>query len=102
VDGNMTEGWCALRDSVTGDTIGLSYPVDKLPYFGIWVNEGGYKNQYNVAPEPSTGALDRLDIAKQWNKVCVLKAKSEYTWYLNLTFDTVQQINQIDADGYIR
>ena len=94
--------WCALRDLVTGDTVGLSYPVNKLPYLGIWVNEGGYKDQYNIAPEPGTGALDRLDIAKQWNRVSVLKAKSEYSWYLNITLDTVSKVSFIDQDGHIK
>jgi hypothetical protein len=98
----MTEGWCALKDSSTGDTVGMSYPVDKLPYLGIWVNEGGYKDQYNVALEPCTGALDRLDIAKQWKKVSTLKAKSEFSWYLNMTFDRGRKVNLVDSDGFIR
>ena len=101
VDGKMEEGWCALRSKPTGDTIGLSYPVEKLPYFGIWVNEGGYNNQYNAAPEPCTGMMDRLDIARQFNKVCVLKAKSEYTWFLNLTFDTIEKVTRISTEGQI-
>jgi len=65
---NMDEGWCSLHDSKTGDIITLSYPFDKVPYLGIWINEGGYLGQYNIALEPCTGAFDRIDIANQWNR----------------------------------
>jgi galactose mutarotase-like enzyme len=103
VTGKMDEGWCALQDTVTGDTIGLSYPVDKVPYLGFWINEGGWADQYNAALEPCSGALDRLDTAVQWNQSAVVKAKSEYNWYLNLTFDTVNsEIHYIDEKGNIK
>jgi hypothetical protein len=98
--GNVTEGWCALHNSLTGNTIGLSYPIDKVPYLGIW--EGIVNGQYITALEPCTGDLDYLDTAIQWNRVSVIKAKSVYKWYLNLTFDTVTGVNHIDENGLIR
>lgn len=98
----MKEGWCALQDTKTKETIALSYPVDKVPYLGIWVNEGGFLNQYNVALEPCTGAFDRVDTAKQWNKVGLLKAKTEYKWFINITIDTKDSINHVDENGIIR
>lgn len=100
--GRMQEGWCALHDTKTGDVVALSYPVDKVPYLGMWVNEGGYWGQYNVAPEPCTGALDRVDTAKQWDQVGTIKAKSEYDWFLNITFDSAAEINFVDEYGVIK
>ena len=95
----MEEGWCALRNDASGDIIGLSYPVDKLPYLGVW--EGIFGKDYITALEPCTGAMDRLDVAKLWNKAGVIEAKSEYVWYLNLTFDTTRDFQFIDADGFL-
>jgi len=94
------EGWCALHNTSSGETIGLSYPTDKLPYLGVW--EGIINDKYITALEPVTGALDRLDVSKLAGKVSVIKAKSEYEWFLNLTFETVDKINDIDQDGYIK
>jgi len=89
--GKVKEGWCALHDKKNGDVIGLSYPISQVPYLGFWINEGGCCGQYNVALEPCTGALDRLDTAVQWNQAAVLEAGSEYEWYLNMTFDNAYQ-----------
>jgi hypothetical protein len=59
-------------------------------------------NQYITALEPVTGALDRLDMAKLASKAGVIKARSKYEWFLNLTFETVNEINDIDQDGHIK
>jgi len=95
-----TEGWCALRNTSSGETIGLSYPVDKLPYLGVW--EGIINDQYITALEPVTGSLDRLDVSRLAGKAGVIKAKSNYKWFLNLTIETVSEINNIDRDGFIK
>ena len=94
------EGWCALHNISTGETIGLSYPTDKLPYLGVW--EGIINDKYITALEPVTGALDRLDVSKLAGKVGVIKARSEYEWFLNLTFQIVNEINDIDQNGYFK
>ena len=54
-----------------------------------------------TALEPVTSALDRLDVAKLAGKAGVIKARSEYEWFLNLTFEAVNEINTINPDGYI-
>lgn len=94
------EGWCALHNSLSGDTIGLSYPYDKLPYLGVW--EGIVNDRYIAALEPVTGAFDRLDVAKLAGKAGVIKAGLKYEWFLNLTFESVNQVNSIDQDGYFK
>ena len=94
------EGWCALHNTSSGETIGLSYPNDKLPYLGVW--EGIINDKYITALEPVTGALDRLDVSKLSGKAGVIKARSRYEWFLNLTFETVNELNYIDQNGYIK
>lgn len=102
VYGKVKEGWCALYDSKNGDVIGLSFPVNKVPYLGFWINEGGYGGQYNAALEPCIGALDRIDTAKQWNQVGIIEAKSEVDWFLNIVFGTADIVNYIDEEGNIK
>jgi hypothetical protein len=94
------EGWCALRNTSSGETIGLSYPADKLPYLGVW--EGIINDQYISALEPVTGSLDRLDVSRLVGKAGLIKAKSNYERFLNLTIETVNEINDIDKDGFIK
>lgn len=101
VCGKEKQGWSALRDIKTNESIVLSYPASKVPYLGIWVNEGGYANQYNVALEPCTGTLDRLDTAIQWNQVSSVKAYCTEEWFLNITFDKVEYITGVDLQGNI-
>ena len=46
----VTEGWCILRDETKKLSIGVSFPKDTVPYLGMWLNEGGYAGQFNIAP----------------------------------------------------
>ena len=63
---------------------------------------GIINDKYITALEPVTGALDRLDVSKLAGKVGVIKARSEYEWFLNLTFQIVNEINDIDQNGYFK
>jgi galactose mutarotase-like enzyme len=82
--GRAPEGWCLLRDAGRDLTIGLSYPKETVPYLGIWLNEGGYAGQYNVAPEPASAAMDRLDAAALWGTGSLLGPRERRRWVLNL------------------
>ncbi len=80
--GPVSEGWCRLHDPQSGLTIELSFPPREVPYLGMWLNEGGYAGQYNIAPEPCTGAMDRLDFARLWGMGSVLQAGESREWFL--------------------
>jgi hypothetical protein len=68
--------------------IGLSYPARAVPYLGIWLDEGGLAGQYNIAPEPATAAMDRLDLARMWGTSSVLEARGTLEWHLNITVES--------------
>ena len=85
--GPATEGWCELRYPTAGLTVRLAFPIEEVPYLGMWVNEGGWKGHYNVAPEPATGAMDRVDAAKTWGMNSVLPARQSKTWRLKISVD---------------
>ncbi|MFC5468575.1 hypothetical protein ACFPPD_07565 [Cohnella suwonensis] len=95
----VEEGWCALHNTVSGHAVGLSYPIEKVPYLGVW--EGIMDGRYVAALEPCAGDLDALDTAIQWNRAGVIPAKSSYEWHLNLTFDVVDRVGSIDRTGLI-
>ncbi len=78
----IPEGWCGYRYSSDNSAIILSFPEDKVPYLGIWVNEGSFHGFNNLALEPCTGSFDRPDLARLYKHNSVLNAKGEYSWYL--------------------
>jgi hypothetical protein len=79
------EGWCILHNPEARINIGLTWPCDAVPYLGVWVNEGGWEHQYNVAPEPATGAMDRVDFSGMWGMNSVLPAGTSRQWWLAIT-----------------
>jgi hypothetical protein len=78
----VTEGWCMIRDDAAALTVGMAFPREKVPWLGMWLNEGGYAGQYNIAPEPATAAMDRIDFSKMWGMGSVLPPASRVEWFL--------------------
>ena len=54
--GPVPRGECAVYNEKSGEYIKFVFPVDKVPYLGIWLNENGLVNQSNIALEPCTGS----------------------------------------------
>jgi hypothetical protein len=63
----------------------MAWPPETVPYLGMWVNEGGWADQYNVAPEPATGGMDRVDAAGMWGMNSVLRGGETLQWWLSIT-----------------
>lgn len=85
----LEQGWCAVHDPRAGNFLKFSFPVAKIPYVGVWINEGGWPlsgpPSYNVALEPCIGCPDKLDIAIQRGEYAFLRGQGENTWTLVLT-----------------
>ncbi|MEG6586087.1 hypothetical protein [Dendrosporobacter sp. 1207_IL3150] len=71
----------------------LLFPVDKVPYLGVWVNEGGFKGEYNCALEPATGYFDRLDTAYLLNSIDLLGPGAVKEWYLEIRLTSYEMNN---------
>lgn len=97
----LKKGWCALKYPNSETVFAVSFPVETVPYLSIIQGEGGAFGLYNVFFEPCTAPYDRIDVAKLHGKNSVLKARSEYRWYLNITVDRKNQIKYIDENGNI-
>ena len=88
-----------LRDDASALTIGMAWPKEKVPYLGMWLNEGGYAGQFNIAPEPATAAMDRIDFAKMWGMGSVLAPKSRHEWHLIITLGEGKEPHGISPSG---
>jgi hypothetical protein len=95
----LSEGWCLLFDPVRKLNIGMAFPVEQVPYLGMWLNEGGYMGQYNIAPEPATGAMDRIDCAKLWGMNSVLGARETLEWHLIISVDEGKRARGVGEQG---
>lgn len=67
----------------------LRFPSSKVPYLGVWINEGGFKGEYNCALEPSTGYYDSLATAYQYNRVSPLAPGKTLDWYLDIELESL-------------
>lgn len=70
-----------------GTTLTLDAPADRVPYLGVWTDECGYGGygMACVAPEPCTGAFDRLDLADLYGRVSVLNGRGTANWTLTIS-----------------
>ena len=83
----LTEGYCGFECPDTGDFLKMNFPVDKVPYVGIWINEGGFfegKGSFNMALEPCTGCPDKLETAIQRGEHALIKGGAKNSWSLDI------------------
>ncbi len=53
----------------------FSYDPLRLPWFGVWINNGGLAGDYNVAMEMTNGYYDLVSRALENQRICVLHPK---------------------------
>lgn len=95
----LREGWCGLHDPETGQAVVFSFDPCRLPYAGIWINQGGWPEDgptcYNVGLEPTNGYPDPLAMACAQGVAATLKPGQEQEWELDLRVgqaDSVQAL----------
>lgn len=76
-----------------GLRVTLEAPHEQAPYMGVWIDEAGYggHNMACAAPEPCTGALDRLDLADLYGRISVLPPQGSARWQLTIRIDEGEQ-----------
>ncbi len=82
--GRLTEGWCLLRNPEAGYLVRLSFPADRVPYLGIWLNNGDWNGQRNVGIEPATGGMDGIEAARSFGVEHLLPAHAVEEWRLTI------------------
>lgn len=84
VNGPVQEGNCSLLLNKQQLEYQLLFNPKKLPYLGIWINEGGFKNEYNVALEPCNGFYDTAEMAAKNGTLTPIKPGQSITFNLNI------------------
>lgn len=79
----MEQGRCALLYP-NGEFIGFLFPAKKLPFLGLWINEGGWNNLHHIGLEPSTSQVDRLDVAEGVKACGIVPGKGEFEWDISI------------------
>jgi hypothetical protein len=97
----VSAGWCATRMKNNNLTIGLSWPIDQVPYLAILPNEGGWDDACCLYFEPSTCTFDRPDFGRKRNQVSTISGFATHHWYLNLTITEAIQFTSISPDGLL-
>jgi hypothetical protein len=87
----LEQGRCALVYP-NHEFIGFLFPAKKFPYLGLWFNEGGWNNLHQVALEPSTSQVDRLDTAEGLKTCGVVPAKGEYEWDISIVMGKEEEL----------
>lgn len=86
----VSEGRCALDYRKTGLYVILEWDAEQLPYLGFWVTEGGFRGDYNCAPEPSSGYYDSISTAMEHQKLWMLKPGEEREFKIKITIQENQ------------
>jgi len=88
VEGLIRKGEAALTLNEGRLIYKLVFPEDKVPYLGVWLNEGGFKGEYNCALEPSSGYYDSLEVAQKLDGISPLAAGATREWYLEIKLES--------------
>ena len=81
----LSEGKCSVLYHKEGLRFDLEYDPMKLPYLGVWINEMGVLDHYNLALEPSNGYFDKISRAKSNGKYLELKSGECFEFALKLS-----------------
>lgn len=82
--GKVPEGCSGLYEEQSRNFIILSVPVDKVPYLGVWVDEGRYNDRVTCALEPGIGYYDSLERAAGNGTAGRIPARSSSSWHIEL------------------
>lgn len=93
VNGPVQQGNCSLLLNKKQLEYQLLFNPKKLPYIGVWINEGGFKNEYNVALEPCNGFYDTAEMAAKNGTLTPLKPGQSTTFNLNIVLNPI--INEV-------
>lgn len=78
----IKNGVCGYFDKKSQKGIELRFDSKKIPFFGVWMNNGGFKNMYSAAIEPCTLPFDTPVEAQKRGVELTLKPGEEYSFEL--------------------
>ncbi|NQX63341.1 hypothetical protein [Paenibacillus qinlingensis] len=84
-EGQVPVSWSGLYSQESENFLIISVPKEKVPYLGVWVDEGMFNDRVTCALEPSIGYYDSLDRAVSNGSAQVVPADASFEWYLDLS-----------------
>ena len=81
------QGMCGYYYHERNEAFVLRFEKNKLPFLGIWMNNGEAKGYYNIALEPATSPYDRPDRAG--SDITVLHPFSEFSFDIELSLESI-------------
>lgn len=85
VNGEVTEGKCSIYYPDHNILYCVKFDVDKMPYLGFWVTEGGFRGDYNCAFEPTNGFYDGIETAKNSKNLFYLSPDKPLDFTISLS-----------------
>lgn len=85
LEGIYKSGQARIFHPKTNESLVFNFDPKEIPFLGIWINYGGYCNEYNIALEPAIGFLDDLYVAYNMNKFGIVNAYSIKKWSLSVS-----------------
>ena len=82
--GNNAPDTCAL-EYPDETSLKIKYVSEKNTCLGFWINKGGMRAQYNIAPEFCSATMDDMVTANKLGSHCVLAAKGKDQWSLEIS-----------------
>lgn len=87
----MRAGWAGLIRRPEGDWLRMQWDPERVPYLGLWTDEGAISHTTVAAPEPTTGFYDSLALAWSKKEVMVLDPGAVRTWSLLVRLGTGEE-----------
>ena len=79
----IPEGKFSLRYK-DGSILEFLYDKEKLPYLGIWFNNGEFQGIHNIAPEPCTAPFDSPRKASEKGYSAILKPRETFKFTIHI------------------
>jgi hypothetical protein len=80
----MRPSWAAVLRRDSGQWVRFEWDAARVPYLGLWVDEGALNHDSVAALEPMTAWYDDLALAYQKGEVVTLPAGETHTWTLTV------------------
>jgi hypothetical protein len=80
----MSEGYFGVRYT-DGRQLMFEFDEKKLPYLGVWLNNGEFQGIYNIAPEPCTAPFDAPHKAKVKGYSSEIPAKETFEFCIHIS-----------------
>ncbi len=83
----LSVSWAGFRQLDSGAWLRMDWDAGKLPYLGLWIDEGAYATVSTVALEPTNAFYDGVTIAYNNNRIATLATGETATWAVTVWLD---------------